>query len=90
MSGLILGMILGTMLTLVIVVIASCSREQRSIRYSTQKPRMLKFPLKNQKAPRLELRQKLIEMVGGDLETAEKLVARARFATHGKSEAYYW
>jgi uncharacterized membrane protein YgaE (UPF0421/DUF939 family) len=37
-----------------------------------------------------ELQQRLISMVGGNRQEAEKLVARARFGRYGKSESYYW
>lgn len=36
------------------------------------------------------LQKKLIDMVGGNREEAEKLVAKERFGLHGKSETYYW
>jgi hypothetical protein len=46
--------------------------------------------LSNRQEVSIKLQEKLINMVGGDREEAERLVAKARFATHGKSETYYW
>ncbi len=37
-----------------------------------------------------ELQQRLIEMVGGNRQEAEKLVSRARFGHYNQSESYYW
>ena len=39
----------------------------------------------------IEAREKLISMLGGDKEKAERLVARMRFGKVGRySENYYW
>jgi hypothetical protein len=36
------------------------------------------------------MQERLIALMGGDRDAAEKVVARVRFAKPGKSEAYYW
>lgn len=36
------------------------------------------------------LRETLLNLVKGDIQEAERLVGRARFATPGRSEDFYW
>lgn len=57
----------------------------------SQKKSVSKFQkLRDQQEASPDLQQKLIDRVGGNREEAEKQVARARFGTWGKSDAYYW
>jgi hypothetical protein len=57
---------------------------------SKQRTTALWRTYRNREEASIELQQRLIAMVGGSRQEAEKLVSRARFGHYGKSESYYW
>jgi uncharacterized protein HemY len=68
---------------------ARLSSKQKLAR-SKQQTTVLWRAYRNREEASAALQQRLISMVGGNRQEAEKLVSRARFGRYGKSESYYW
>ncbi|WP_156818456.1 hypothetical protein [Cyanobium gracile] len=82
----ILGLITGVILLVAIEAVLKGSGKRRSRSTRSQATRM---PAKVEVD--IEVREKLISMLGGDKDKAERLVARMRFGKVGRySETYYW
>ena len=81
--------LLGVITTLILVAIVYIGFSWRK-REKTKSVAPLNQNFQRRKDVDHKLKEKLISMLGGDVETAERLVARQRFGQAGKSENYYW
>lgn len=81
--------LLGVITTLILVTIVYISfNRQKRERTESVAPSSQHF--QRRKDVDHKLKEKLISMLGGDVEAAERLVAKQRFGQMGKSENYYW
>ena len=86
--NLVLGILIGIGLSTIILLLYYLILYQKNSSYKKNVSRLQ--ALSSNKEASYELQNKLIQMVNGDREEAERLVAKQRFGRHGKSETYYW
>lgn len=92
---LISGIVIGIFLTIIFInptyIFFKLKNSKRKLfLFRKKQQNILCLQVPTQKETKIELQNKLIELVGGDREKAERLVAKARFGDYGKSETYYW